>query len=414
MVNQRKKVLVVGDSAKEYALVKKLADNGVEVFSTTRSKNFSEFANCADIREDNINEMLKFVLENKVDITIASSLKAVKADISTIFQSNNQLIFSPSQKSAEIAYSRAAAKKFLYKLHANAPHFGIFDKLQNAIDYLKNAPMPQVIHADNALENGDRLVCSGFSTAKTFVEDLFAKGVEKIILEDYIYGHEFTFYVITDGYHAVPLAAVANYKFVENGDSGILSSGVGAYVPDYKISSEIEKYIMEEIVAKTLCNLQNKGTPYLGILGLECVLGDDNKLYALSFKSFLSDHDAQAVLNIIDDDILKLFEACAIGTFEDYKSIRTTQDSSVSCVVSSRLEGNPIKGLDNVDSDFTPFLINKNEYLEYETIQGRNFVLTSTAKTLSRARKVLYEDLNQINFNGIKYRTDICEKVEIF
>ena len=339
MHNNRKKVLIVGSSAKEYAFAKKVSEYGADVFVAPGNKGISEFANVVDIREDNVSELLKFAFENNIDITIVLSEKAIKADIATMFQSNNQLIFSPSKKSAEITYSRAAAKKFLYKLRVDAPHFGVFDKVQNAIDYLKKSPMPQVIHADNAFENGDRLVCSTFSVAKAFVEDLFARGEEKVILEDFIYGHEFTFYVLTDGYHAIPLVSSANYKFVENGDGGILTCGVGSYVPDYKVSSEIEENLMKDVITKTLNILQEKDSPYVGILGVDCVLSDDGKIYSLSFKSFLSDHDAQAILNIIDENLLNVFEACSIGTFEDYKKIDVSDNSSVSCVVMSKTEG---------------------------------------------------------------------------
>lgn len=47
-------------------------------------------------------------------------------------------------------------------------------------------------------------------------------------------------------------------------------------------------------------------------------------------------------------------------------------------------------------------------------LEGRIFVLTKTAKTLSGARKKLYEDIEVISFEGKKYRTDICGQVENF
>ena len=56
----------------------------------------------------------------------------------------------------------------------------------------------------------------------------------------------------------------------------------------------------------------------------------------------------------------------------------------------------------------------KNKYFEYETVEGKTLVLTKTAKTLSRARKHLYEDVELISFSGKKCRNDICEKVEKF
>ena len=88
--------------------------------------------------------------------------------------------------------------------------------------------------------------------------------------------------------------------------------------------------------------------------------------------------------------------------------------ASVSCVISSREDGKVIEGLDFVESDITPFNLFKNKYLEYETIKGRNLVVTKTANTLSRATKELYDDISLIKFEGIKYRTDICKNVENF
>ena len=139
------------------------------------------------------------------------------------------------------------------------------------------------------------------------------------------------------------------------------------------------------------------------------------KVYIHKDKPFLSDHDCEAVLNLVDENLLVLFKACALGSFaDDYQSINVSDNASVSCVLSSRTAGNIISGLDIIDSDVTHFPVRKNKYLEYETIAGKTLVLTKTAKTLSRARKYLYEDIEQINFDGKKYRSDICEQVENF
>lgn len=412
---EKKKILIVGASAKEYALAQKFIENGCDVFVAPGNCRIKDIAQCVDIREENIQELLEFVLENAVDITVVSSETTIKNDIAELFQSNHQLIFAPSAKSAEIALSRSQGKKFLYRLRIPTPRFSVYDKLQPAVDYLKNAPMPQVIRADDVSNGADRLVCTSFLTAKTFTEDLFAKGVEKVVFEDYIYGHEFTVYVVTDGYNAVHLATVANYKFAEDDDGGILTSGMGAYTPDYKISNEIEAAVIKQVVNNALQALEKRGTPYLGILGVDCVLQDDGKFVVLDFKPFLADHDAKAVLNLVEEDLYTMFEACAVGSFaDDYDSIKVSDNASVSVVLCARTGSNVIEGLDLVEADITPFALLKNEYLEFETIEGRNLVLTKTAKTLSRARTGLYEDAEHINFTGKKYRTDICGQVEKF
>lgn len=414
-MDKNKKVLIVGNSAKDYALVKKFKNYDCEVVVLPGNTAISELVECVDIREENTQEILEYVLENAIDLTIVTSEKAIKSNIAELFQSNSQLIFCPTAQSAQFALSRSAGKRFLYKQRIATPRFGIFDKLPLAIDYLKTAPMPQVIRADENSNSADRLVCSTFATSKTFVEDLFNKGEDKIVLEDYVYGHEFTFYVVTDGYSALHLATVANYKFAEDGDGGILTSGVGAFTPDYKVSSIVENSVMQNVVTRVLESLQRKETPYLGILGVDCVLNNDGSFVTLDFKPFLSDHDADAVLNLVDENLLTLFEACAVGSFaDDYEKIDVSENSSVSCVISSRKKGEIIKGIELVESDITHFATTKNKYLEYETIEGKTLVLTKTAKTLSRARKHLYEDVELISFSGKKCRKDICEAVEKF
>lgn len=414
-MDKKKKVLIVGNSAKEYALVKKFKNYDCEIFVLSGNSAISELAECVDIREENVQEILEYVLENAIDLTIVTSEVAIKNNIAELFQTNNQLIFCPTAQSAQFTLSRSAGKRFLYKLRIPTPRFGIFDKLPLAIDYLKNAPMPQVIRADENSNSADRLVCTTFAASKTFVEDLFNKDENKVVLEDYVYGHEFTIYVVTDGYSALHLATVANYKFAEDGDGGILTSGVGAYTPDYKISSDIENSVMQNVVERVLASLQRKETPYLGVLGIDCVLTTDGSFVTLDFKPFLSDHDAEAVLNLVDENLLTLFEACAVGSFaDDYEKIDVSDNSSVSCVISSRKKGEIIKGLELVESDITHFATTKNKYFEYETVEGKTLVLTKTAKTLSRARKHLYEDVELISFSGKKCRNDICEKVEKF
>lgn len=414
-MDKKKKVLIVGNSAKEYALVKKFKNYDCDIFVLSGNSAISELAECVDIREENVQEILEYVLENAIDLTIVTSEVAIKNNIAELFQTNNQLIFCPTAQSAQFTLSRSAGKRFLYKLRIPTPRFGIFDKLPLAIDYLKNAPMPQVIRADENSNSADRLVCTTFATSKTFVEDLFNKDENKVVLEDYVYGHEFTIYVVTDGYSALHLATVANYKFAEDGDGGILTSGVGAYTPDYKISSDIENSVMQNVVERVLASLQRKETPYLGVLGIDCVLTTDGNFVTLDFKPFLSDHDAEAVLNLVDENLLTLFEACAVGSFaDDYEKIDVSDNSSVSCVISSRKKGEIIKGLELVESDITHFATTKNKYFEYETVEGKTLVLTKTAKTLSRARKHLYEDVELISFSGKKCRNDICEKVEKF
>lgn len=409
-----KKVLIVGASAGEYTLAKKMSEleEVSDVFVAPGNDAMKEFCTVVDIRENNVTELLEFVLENAIDLTIASSESAIKNDIASVFQKNNQMIFAPTKESANICLSKSQGKKFMYKTKIACSKFGVFDKPNLAVDYINKSNMPVVIKTDEHQDKGV-LVCNSFSVAKEFIEDLFARDEKKVIIEDYVLGHEFSFYVITDGYHAIPLGSVAAYKYELEGNGGQLTGGIGGYTPDYKISRQIENKIMQQIIYPTLNTLANYHTPYVGILGVDLIINDLEQLFALEFNPFLKTPDAQSIFALLNDNIYKLFEACVIGSFaDDYEYIDISDRYAVSCVLSAISKEKIINGLEDLDesTQVAHFNTRKNQYLEYETVGGRTIVLTRTARVLSKAVNDVYEEAALIKFDGMKYRLDIGGK----
>ena len=409
-----KKILIVGHSAKEHALALKFAeyDNIEKIYVAPGNNAIKDIAEIVDIREESTSELLKFVIENNIDLTIASSSIAIKNDIADIFQANGQLIFAPSAESSKFTLNNAFCKKFLYKQHIPTPRFGVFEKLQPAIDHLTSAAYPVVIKSEEEINGHDRQACSTLNIARTFVEDLFARGENKVIIEEYVYGHEFTLYAITDGYQALPLGVAANYKFMSEGGGGFLTDGVGAYAPDYKISSELIDNIMSNVVQNILRALQRQELAYLGIIGVNGVLKNDGKYTILEFKPFFQDHDCACMLSLIEENLYTLFEACAVGSFaDDYENIRTSGLASLSCVVFAQSGDKVISGLDLIeDSQINYFnTVKNNEYLELLTQKGKVMTLTASANTLKRAKIKLYDDISYISFDGKKYRSDIAK-----
>ena len=79
-----KKILIIGSSAKEYALARILSKNS-DVYVAPGSSTMSEFATLVDIREDSASELLDFALENDIEITIPVSKKSLQTNIVEMF-----------------------------------------------------------------------------------------------------------------------------------------------------------------------------------------------------------------------------------------------------------------------------------------------------------------------------------------
>ncbi len=408
----KKKILIIGNGANAYALAKRLSyDN--DVYVAPGSDTIKEFATCLDIREDSVNELLDFVLENDIDLTIPISQKALSVDICKKFADNKQNIFGPTYNACEVLSNKTLAKKMLYKLRIPTPKFGIFEKSNVAIDYLKNQTIPFVIKNN---DSNSAAVITSILSAKKIIESAFQGKNKRIIIEDYVYGTPFSFYSITDGYKALPIGSSIIYKHSLSGEGGQLTSGMGACVPNYKLSLKDEYYIMDNIIYPTIEYLEKNGTPYLGILGVNGIYTQEGKIQILGWQTFTQDSDTDGILNLLDEDLISLMQSCIIGSFSDeVNEINLRSGYSVSLVLHSNKNDNKenvIKGICN-DSDriLTAFYPNvkKNRYFEYEAQKGPNIVLTSYASCISKASEYVYRDAKDIEFDGMFYRNDICK-----
>lgn len=404
-----KKILIIGNTARAYSLAKFLSKNN-QVFVAPGSPTIAEFATLVDLRENS--EILEFVMENGIDLTIPVIFNA---GIVELFNNNNQKIFAPSQNASKIIFDKSLMKKVLYKLRIPTPKFGIFEKPNMVMDYIKNLKNPFVIKTN---EPSSAVVLTSQKEAKTIVDSIFSQQIQKVLIEDYVWGTPFAFYAVTDGYKALPIGSSILYKHSLEGDGGQLTSGMGACSPNFKLSIEHEYFLMDNVIYPTLDYLEIEGNPYTGIFGVHGIITENGVLQILGYNAFMQDADCAAVLECIDADLYPLFEACIIGSFSDeFEFINQKDISAVSIVLTCKNKENNeniINGLDMLDEDtivsFAPTVI-KNRYLEYEAQTGSVMVLTSVANTNAKAAQKVYEEAANIDFQGISFRKDICRPI---
>lgn len=410
-----KKILIIGNSAKEYALAKKLSKNN-EIYVAPGSETIKDFATCVDIREDSIPELLEFAMENGIELTIPCSSKAISANISEIFANNNLSVFGPTANASRLITDKASLKKILYKLRIPTPKFGIFEKQNMAMDYIKNLKSPFVLKTN---EPNSSVVLTSQQTAKILLDSYFAQKNQKIIIEDYIYGSTFTFYAITDGYKALPIGSSLIYKHSLEGEGGQLTSGMGAASPNYKLSIDNEYFLMDNVIYPILEHLEREGATYTGVIGVDGILSDNGELQIIGLRHFTQNCDTNGILEVLDTELITLFNSCIIGSFSDeYEFIEQKDISTTSLVLickNKKTEYNSIEGLDTLDDEtLIAFYPNtsKNKYLEYEANSGNVIVLTCRARTATSSTEKVYNEAELINFKGLSYRKDICKPVK--
>ena len=100
-------------------------------------------------------------------------------------------------------------------------------------------------------------------------------GGAECVIEEFLEGEEASFFVLSDGTHALPLATAQDHKRVGEGDTGPNTGGMGAYSPAPCMTQALCAEALEKIVKPTIRALSDMGHPYVGVLYAGLILTSD-------------------------------------------------------------------------------------------------------------------------------------------
>ena len=320
------KIMILGSGPNVSTLIKKLSkENSVSLLYTRMHKKFQS-EKIVDIDADisDINSLIKFAKENKILYTIILDNELLKQDASRKFGMEDLLVFSPDSDSYKVCNSKSVIKKLAYKLKIPTPKFGVFDKEYQAIAAIRDFKFPFVVKSD---EGDFYEICETYSQAKKVIQNLFFHDFKKVVLEQFIEGEYFSFYVVSDGYDVIPFGAVYSYINPVNPDD------VVNIFPYNKIDNEIESKIARDFIFPIIDEFNSNENVFLGILGLDLIITKNKKLYLIGLNNFFKKYDAQSVINATDMNLSELFLAAAMFSLREkfeYVNLKNCYYSSFS------------------------------------------------------------------------------------
>jgi phosphoribosylamine--glycine ligase len=158
--------------------------------------------------------------------------------------------------------------------------------------------------------------------------------------------------------------------------------------------------------------LRAEGTPFVGVLYAGLILTDSG-LSALEFNCRFGDPETQAVLPLLETDLLDIADACVNGTLKNL-DIQWKSDASVCVVLASK--GYPEKVEIGKTATFDPLPENvvcfhagtKMDDGRILTSGGRVFGLTAWANNIENAVHQVYDNIHKVSFDGMRFRKDIA------
>ena len=299
------RVLIIGKSVAARAFAQYFTQNPDNIVFCTLDDTEAEFI---DILPDNAQELCEFAQANEMTLTLICDENLMQSNIVSVFTDTGLSVFAPCGSALKILNSKIQTKKFIYKNKIPTPRFQFFEKPQAALDYIRKNPLPVFIKPDTP-NASKACVATTFSHAKEAVENIFNCGAKKILTEEYLWGKEFCAYTICDGNNALVLGETAKFQ-------GYFAVS-DAYFLDENDRDNVFKYV------NTVYNaLSKEDEGYKGILGFNFIKTKD-KICLLGFETFFKDLDAQIMIQGVDENWEKLFEAALSGTLcRDYCEIK--------------------------------------------------------------------------------------------
>ncbi len=418
------KVLVVGSGGREHALIWKIQQSPKvkEIFCAPGNGGIAEFAECVPIAANDISELIKFVEERSVDLTIVGPEDPLNDGIVDAFREKELRIFGPTGKAAAIEGSKAFAKELMKKYNIPTAGFEVFSDPDKALSYLQENPAPIVIKASGLAAGKGAIVCLTDEEAenavkKILVDKAFGDAGESIVIEEFMSGEELSVFVLTDGKDFLTLPSSQDHKPIYNGDKGPNTGGMGAYAPAPLASEELMREINDKIIQPTIDAMRNEGIPYTGLLYGGLMITDKGPK-VVEFNCRFGDPETQVVLPLVEGDLIEFMEATIDGTIGEKSLIPSDQYAVCVILASGGYPGSyekekEIFGLDEILPGKRKIVFHAGTKLsegKIVTNGGRVLCVTGLNEDLRQAVEIAYKLAESVHFEKVYYRTDIAGK----
>ncbi|WP_231315615.1 phosphoribosylamine--glycine ligase [Clostridioides difficile] len=413
------KILVVGGGGREHAICWKLSKekNVEKIYCAPGNAGIADVAECVNIGDTNIEELLKFAKENEIGLTIVGPEVPLVMGIVDEFEKEGLRVFGPNKKCAQLEGSKAFSKEFMIKHNIPTAKYKEYTNLEDAISEIDSFGYPVVIKADG-LAAGKGVVIpenreDAIATLKEMMSDKkFGAAGDKIVIEEFLKGIETSILAFVDNDTIVPMASAKDHKKVNNYEQGPNTGGMGTFSPSEIYTEELANKVKDTVLEKTLEGFKKDGLNFKGILFVGLMITEDGEK-VLEYNVRFGDPETQSVLFRLETDLHEIMEAILDNKLKDIE-INYSDEEAV-CVMltsggypDSYEKGKIITGLENLDDDIVVFH-SGTKMLDGNLVTNGGRVIGITAKsvTVKDAAEKVYENIKKINFEGMHYRTDI-------
>lgn len=412
-------ILVIGGGGREHALCWKLAQspNISKLYCAPGNGGIAQIAECVPIKATDIEGMVGWCSAHAIDFVVVAPDDPLALGMVDALEAAGIPAFGPRANAAIIEASKVFSKNLMAKYHIPTAKYRSFTDMDAALAYVRTEGAPIVIKADGLALGKGVIVAQAIEEAEQAVRSMmadkaFGDAGTKLVIEECMVGPEVTVLAFCDGEHLIPMPSSQDHKRAFDGNLGPNTGGMGAISPSPNYTVEIAARCMEEIFLPTVNALKAEGRPFQGVIYFGLMLTNDGPK-VVEYNARFGDPECQAVLFLLESDLLDILIACREGTL-DKLDIRWKEEAACCLVLASGgypgkyQTGYPISGLAEAGKTAAIFHAGtRAEDGQILTSGGRVLGITATGATLDQAINHVYASAKHISFTDMHFRTDI-------
>ena len=412
------KVLVVGSGGREHAICYSLKKSPkvTELYCAPGNGGISEIAQCVDVKATDIDGMVAWAKENAMDFVMVAPDDPLAMGMVDALEAAGIRAFGPRANAAIIEGSKAFSKELMKKYGIPTAAYEIFTDMAEALRYVEQQGAPIVVKCDGLALGKGVVVAQTVEEAKDAVVNMmenkaFGEAGAKVVIEECMTGPEVTVLAFTDGKTIVPMPSSQDHKRAYDGDQGPNTGGMGAISPCPNYTPQDAKTCMETIFLPTIQALNAEGRTFQGVLYFGMMLTPKGPK-VVEYNARFGDPECQAVLSLLETDLMEILEACVDGTL-DQVDVKFKDAASCCLVLASGgypvayEKGKEITGLSQVTDAVVFHAGTKKQDGKFYTSGGRVLGVTAVAPTLREAVDKAYAQAAPISFEKMHFRRDI-------
>ncbi len=413
------KVLVIGQGAREHALVRalRLSASVTEVHVAPGSAAMAKEALVHEVSSSDSEALSKLVKKTAIDLVVIGPEQPLAEGLADDLRREGVAVFGPSGEAARLESSKSFAKEFMIEAGVPTARYQVVTSQQELKGALADFEPPYVLKADGLAAGKGVFICASLEEALQVGRDLFERKIlgpagEKVLIEEHQQGSELSFLCLTEGtdYRLLPLAK--DHKRLNERDQGPNTGGMGAVAP-VSIAPELLEQIESQLVAPSIRQLQAMGLLYRGVLYIGVMVTPKGPK-VLEYNVRFGDPEAQVVLPLLEGDWGQVLMAVARGELPEpaWKPIATaTVVLAAENYPASPVKGTPIEGDVFFETPSSYFLhggTGRNSQTEaWVTQGGRVLNALGLGSDLKEALANAYHQADQVKWPGMQLRRDI-------